>query len=519
MNGKFFKLTYNSIIKIIQAEKTFEEYLSGISKAFSLPMCVIRELTGAFIDKDGDKLLINTEMDYGIMLEEMKRENIRTLKITLGKEKAQDQYTQSSEFEVIHTTESQDMNIQTDEVISKHAQIQTDQTKQPEVKEGTCQTNTNTKAKKKNTLILHRSRKHQEGTLEYEKDKARREVRRKFREEFRKFKKQALAKLYEESDMEVEKRYKEIIGNSPTCQCRGCGMNPIVGNMYKCSQCANVYYCELCEEKLSLNHGHCFIKFRPKLHHQKQLFEIDFLQKIKQGANYANQIISQQTCLFANYIKSFNPLNLINTSNNNYLASCTNKTLDIISKNNKCSQKVVLNLKNDGNINWPTPCFLSCNENSSVIKGDDVEIHREVAPNETISVIITLDLTNIKTSGCCLSLWQLESETREKFGNAFALRIHCSFDNELAYVLPEQDQKNDEFVYVSTNNLIQSYESFAMAIKPDYNKLVEEMKKEYNLTEDKYVIMNALIFAKGNKQAAYQNVINKRNNICKYHKI
>ena len=49
-------------------------------------------------------------------------------------------------------------------------------------------------------------------------------------------------------------------------RCDGCGMNPIVGCRYKCAVCPNFDYCEKCEETLTEEHLHPFIKiYNPEM--------------------------------------------------------------------------------------------------------------------------------------------------------------------------------------------------------------------------------------------------------------
>jgi len=45
-------------------------------------------------------------------------------------------------------------------------------------------------------------------------------------------------------------------------RCDGCGVNPIVGNRYKCTICEDFDYCDACEEINSENHKHPFLKIR-----------------------------------------------------------------------------------------------------------------------------------------------------------------------------------------------------------------------------------------------------------------
>jgi len=42
--------------------------------------------------------------------------------------------------------------------------------------------------------------------------------------------------------------------------CNGCGVNPIVGNRFKCAICDNFDYCEKCESLNKDSHKHPFIK-------------------------------------------------------------------------------------------------------------------------------------------------------------------------------------------------------------------------------------------------------------------
>ena len=51
----------------------------------------------------------------------------------------------------------------------------------------------------------------------------------------------------------------------PGISCENCGMSPIVGNRYCCVYCSNVNYCEKCEEKNGLKHGHPFYKFKLRI--------------------------------------------------------------------------------------------------------------------------------------------------------------------------------------------------------------------------------------------------------------
>ena len=66
------------------------------------------------------------------------------------------------------------------------------------------------------------------------------------------------------------KRFDKLKANAPKKEenkkihngihCNGCGMNPIVGNRFKCSICDNFDFCEKCENLNKDKHLHPFIK-------------------------------------------------------------------------------------------------------------------------------------------------------------------------------------------------------------------------------------------------------------------
>lgn len=75
-----------------------------------------------------------------------------------------------------------------------------------------------------------------------------------------------LDKIYENNIISDEK--KEIIHSleeHPGITCSKCGKNPIVGNRYCCVYCNDVNYCEECEEKNGLIHGHPLYKLKLRI--------------------------------------------------------------------------------------------------------------------------------------------------------------------------------------------------------------------------------------------------------------
>ena len=46
--------------------------------------------------------------------------------------------------------------------------------------------------------------------------------------------------------------------------CEGCGMNPIIGQRFKCETCENFNYCKNCHDLYLNMHGHPFVEVKPK---------------------------------------------------------------------------------------------------------------------------------------------------------------------------------------------------------------------------------------------------------------
>ena len=65
------------------------------------------------------------------------------------------------------------------------------------------------------------------------------------------------------SEENVEKIHS--LEEHPGIKCTKCGMSPIVGNRYCCVFCKDVNYCENCEEKNGLIHGHPMYKFKLRI--------------------------------------------------------------------------------------------------------------------------------------------------------------------------------------------------------------------------------------------------------------
>ena len=62
---------------------------------------------------------------------------------------------------------------------------------------------------------------------------------------------------------EFEEESKEIVVSHVGYKCQKCGINPILGVMFKCCECQDVILCETCEKmQNSHSHIHAMVKIR-----------------------------------------------------------------------------------------------------------------------------------------------------------------------------------------------------------------------------------------------------------------
>jgi hypothetical protein len=66
-------------------------------------------------------------------------------------------------------------------------------------------------------------------------------------------------------DEDTEINHTLSLEEHPGIKCSECGIDPIVGNRYCCVYCKDVNYCEKCEEKNGLIHGHPMYKFKLRI--------------------------------------------------------------------------------------------------------------------------------------------------------------------------------------------------------------------------------------------------------------
>ena len=212
-------------------------------------------------------------------------------------------------------------------------------------------------------------------------------------------------------------------------KCDECQTFPITGIRYKCIQCDSYNLCEKCEEKFGKNHGHVLLKLR-------NINQIDMYQQ-KHNA--------QDNKLKAPIVKNL-PTFKLNSS-------LTFRTLN----NNNCI-RIPVKLLNSGRINWPSPCFFTCRDESE-IKGERHKINEsEVLPGKLINFNLKLDLSKINKTGNYTSVYCLQDENGVQFGPKITFNINDIFEEKLKlkpyYCIKKLNLANADIQPITTEQLL-----------------------------------------------------------------
>ena len=188
-------------------------------------------------------------------------------------------------------------------------------------------------------------------------------------------------------------------------KCKLCQKFPIIGIRYKCLQCDSYDLCEECEQKFGENHGHLLLKLR----NNKQI-----------------NMVENKT------IKKEKEIKLKAQPKSKPLSKCLNTTMVFKTLNNNNCINIPVKLINNGNTNWPWPCYFTCEENISKIKGEKVKLVKiKGEPGEKVEFNIKLDLSSVNKTGNYYSVWCLRDENGEPFGQKFTFLVNDVFKGKL----------------------------------------------------------------------------------------
>ena len=186
-------------------------------------------------------------------------------------------------------------------------------------------------------------------------------------------------------------------------KCDICQKVPIVGIRFKCLQCKSYNLCEDCEKKEGMNHGHLLLKLRDN----KQITMVGNTKEKKEVKLKSQPNLKPQS-------------------------KCLNTTMRYKTVNNNNFITVPVKIMNNGKTNWPSPCFFTCNDYISKVKGERIKLSKiKGLPGEIAEFNIKLDLSQINKTGDYTSVWSLRDENGVQFGQKFIFIINDTFKEKL----------------------------------------------------------------------------------------
>jgi len=147
-----------------------------------------------------------------------------------------------------------------------------------------------------------------------------------------------------------------------------------------------------------------------------------------------------------------------------------------------------IKLKNNGTKSWPKPVYLTCIPEVSTITGNSVPIKLKIDSGKENNVEIKFNNADLK-AGDYVSVWQLQNEKKESFGEKIMLKVKIEKKVEVSKPLEIKPERPQEEIF----------DSFIFQCQ------VDELKNAYNLSGfDDKLIKQAVIEAKGDVDMTFQ---------------
>lgn len=235
---------YGEVVKLGQV-KTWEEFKKRVSAEFLLPETDVSELNFRYKDSDGDEISIKNASDYDILI---KSGDIILIKVEVS-EKSQlyqeEKRKMSIASQIKNTVDKLEIPQKVEKVkgiIGNCIQGAIDFFKtKPKVDSNSDKT-LKKEVKKPKKIISKIVKKVVKKKIVSRKPQAPKTENKEIKEN-------------KEMNKTSVAEHKEII-------CDGCEKCPIVGIRYRCTVCDDFDYCEDCEKKFALEHGHPMLKIR-----------------------------------------------------------------------------------------------------------------------------------------------------------------------------------------------------------------------------------------------------------------
>ena len=252
--------------------------------------------------------------------------------------------------------------------------------------------------------------------------------------------------ITEKSDQKKLSKYKTV---HEGIKCEKCFTDPIIGIRYKCSVCKEYNLCEKCEEE-NEEHEHDFIKLKKK-HKDNKEFEI----------NTNNNKIDDDNNVSKFNLFRYDEEEYEKDDNDNYSYKYlpNDEKIDLIIKEGQDKAQIEINLKNDGEKDWPAGMTKLVFNNDSYLKGDDITL-KNIKSGEQDKVIIVFKNINKCEIRECNAILSFEVKGKE-YGEKLILKINI---NKMEDEEEEEEKEEEE----------------------NYQKKIEEFRKEYTLSKDDY---------------------------------
>ena len=152
------------------------------------------------------------------------------------------------------------------------------------------------------------------------------------------------------NDMNLDYRQNQLINLN--MQCNYCKKIQSKGDIFYCRDCS-LFFCSNCEQKIGINHPHCYYKIRNK----DQFNEICLLH----NANNSKKNINNDNSLNNNQDNYENPITGILSEGSKIIGEKINSVINFFSNNNQ----------NDDNLNNP---YINNNQNNNNMNNPNINI-------------------------------------------------------------------------------------------------------------------------------------------------
>jgi hypothetical protein len=522
-NIKAIKMSFNQEIKRSTMPESYNELVNNIMLAFIIGEKEADCLNIFYLDDEGDKVSISNDFDFNQVLIYLERQSISTLKILIEMEKKDFVIVNPDFASEKSITLSKSINLEKEKSVKNFGEWEHElvNVNSNEMKEDNNETLfrivNETNHKEKESISKKDIPESLKEPINVEKLKAKvfNYVTKKVANKIDRVKDKLIGEITEKCFAYIEKKNRKISSTvHENVRCDGCNSFPIIGDRYKCTICNNFDFCQTCESKFYVEHNHPFLKIRNPESAPSKIITIlrddeantkDDFFSFKKVNNTINQYINKAVENIESIASIENINQLFGAKDRKKLSSTGTKRTYIETTNNRTNLRKTFKLINNGSEAWPKPCFFTCLSEQVFIQVCSVPIRVRVEPGKETNVEIVFDLGNVPCQGEYETVWRLQDEKREFFGEEFRFTICVNFTNDIQ-IKSEFGEKPKDIIkkQVTLKELIQT--------KYSREGVFERLRKEIPDVTDSE-INNAIIRVGPNYDLCFRMLSNK-NHTC-----